>query len=148
MILAILASLYITISHSSLYCFTSWRPTHQSIVRGNVCNTYIPHDERLKQETRDGCDKWELGCQGTPLLESCERSLNCAHRNIAMRADGSFASCLACEKTDLTTSSMKSGGSNGEKVLRTPPKPASRNGTIEPTERVNRQSIAARRRFP
>src|SRR6266702_3548538 len=87
MIFAILASLYITILHSSLYCFTSWRRNHQNIVRGKACNTCITHGECLKQETRDGGDIWELGCQGTPLLENCERCLDRAHRNIIMRAD-------------------------------------------------------------
>ena len=33
---AILASFCITISHCSLYCFTSWKGTHQRIVEGNV----------------------------------------------------------------------------------------------------------------
>jgi hypothetical protein len=87
MIFAILASLCITISHSSLYCFTSWRRTRQNIVRGNVWNTCIPHGECLKQETRDGGDKWELGCQGTPRHENCERRLNCVHRNIIVWVD-------------------------------------------------------------
>ncbi|KAN0130951.1 hypothetical protein V8E53_011329 [Lactarius tabidus] len=72
MIFAILASLCITISHSSLYCFTSWRCNHQKIVKRNVRNTHIPHGERLKQETRDGGDKWEFGRYGAAPLENCK----------------------------------------------------------------------------
>ena len=87
MILAILASLCITMSHSSLYCFTSWRRTHQSIDREDIRNTYIPHCECLKQETRDGGDEWELGCQGTPRYENCERRLNHPYGNIIMCVD-------------------------------------------------------------
>ena len=67
--------------------FLETHSSEQGIVRGNVCNTCIPHGECLKQETRDGGDIWELCCQGTPLLESCERCLNRAHRNIIMGAD-------------------------------------------------------------
>ena len=52
-----------------------------------MCNTCIPHGECLKKETRDGCDKWEFGCQGTPRYENCERRLNRAHRNIIVRVD-------------------------------------------------------------
>jgi hypothetical protein len=87
MILVVLASFPVIISHTFLYCFTSWRHTHQSIVRGNVCNTCIPHGEYLKEETRDGADIWELGCQGAPLLENCERCLNRAHRHFIMCPD-------------------------------------------------------------
>jgi hypothetical protein len=88
MILAILAILCITISHSSLYCFTSWRDTHQNTgLSEEMCGTCIPHGECLKYQTRDGGDKWELGCQRTTLLENCERCLKRAHRNIIMCAD-------------------------------------------------------------
>jgi hypothetical protein len=88
MIFAILASLCITISHSSLYCFTSWWHTCRNIVRGNVAITYISHGECLKQETRNWGDKWELRCQGTPHHENCKWCLNRIHRNIIMWVDG------------------------------------------------------------
>ena len=41
-IFAILASLCITILHSSLHCFTSWGCTRQTIVRGNVWENLHP----------------------------------------------------------------------------------------------------------
>jgi hypothetical protein len=48
---------------------------------------YIPHGERLKQETRDGGDEWVLACQGAPRLENGERCLNRVHRSVIMSID-------------------------------------------------------------
>lgn len=53
---------------------------------GDMCKTYIPHGKCSKQETRDGGDRWELGCQGAPR-ENREGCLYRTHCSIIMRAD-------------------------------------------------------------
>ena len=55
--------------------------------RGNMRMTCIPHGKRLKQQTGDGGDVRDLGCQSTPILEGGQRRFDRIHRNINGRAD-------------------------------------------------------------